>query len=135
MTRRILVTVVSFAWLIAVGSLQAHHSVAGAYALGKEAKIEGAFNSFRLVNPHSSLKLDVKNQDGSSTEWTFTGGSVNVLARYGIGKTGPNALSPGDTITVTFVPAFDGKSPVGLLRAITYPDGHTIEMRRNDDEQ
>jgi hypothetical protein len=135
MTKRILGFVVVLGTLIVTGSLQAHHSVAGAYALGKEAKIEGAFNSFRLVNPHSSLKLDVKNQDGSSTEWTFTGGSVNVLARYGIGKVGPNALSPGDTITVTFVPAFDGKSPVGLLRAITYPDGHTIEMRRNDDEQ
>ena len=88
MTKRILGSVVVFAWLITATSSHAHHSVAGAYALGKEAKIEGAFNSFRLVNP-----------------------------------------------TVTFVPAFDGKSPVGLLRAITYPDGHTIEMRRGDDDQ
>ena len=50
-----------------------------------------------LVNPHSSLKLDVKSNDGSTTEWTFTGGSVTVLANLRIGKEGPNALNPETT--------------------------------------
>jgi hypothetical protein len=120
---------------MASGSLQAHHSVAGAYDLTKEATISGAFSAFHLVNPHSSLKLDVKNKDGSTTEWTFTGGSVTVLARYRIGKEGENALSAGDTITVTYTPAYDGKTPVGILRAITFADGHTVQMRRLDDQQ
>jgi hypothetical protein len=97
--------------------------------LGKEAKVTGAFKAFRLVNPHSSLKLDVKNPDGSTTEWAITGGSVQALARLGIGKSGPNALHSGDEITVTCVPALDGKSPIGLLVAITYPDGHTVRFR------
>jgi uncharacterized protein DUF6152 len=118
---------------LAGASLQAHHSLAGAYALGKEAKVTGAFKAFRLVNPHSSLKLDVKNPDGSTTEWAFTGGSVTSLARLGIGKTGPNALHPGDEITVTCVPAADGKSPIGLLAAITYSDGHTVRFRSPDE--
>jgi hypothetical protein len=118
---------------LAAASLQAHHSLAGAYALGKEAKVTGAFKAFRLVNPHSSLKLDVKNPDGSTTEWAFTGGSVTGLARLGIGKDGPNALHPGDAITVTHVPAADGKSPIGLLVAITYPDGHTVRFRSPDE--
>ncbi len=96
--------------------------------------ITGAFSAFHLVNPHSSLKIDVKNTDGSDTEWTFTGGSVQVLARYRIGKEGENALEPGDDITVTYTPARDGKSPVGLLRAITFKDGHTVQMRRLDDQ-
>jgi hypothetical protein len=103
------------------------------YALGKEAKVTGAFKAFRLVNPHSSMKLDVKNPDGSTTEWSFVGGSVSALARLGIGKTGPNALHPGDEITVTCVPAADGKSPIGLLSAITYPDGHTVRFRSPDE--
>jgi len=119
--------------LIASASLQAHHSLAGAYTLGKEAKVTGTFKAFRLVNPHSSLKLDVKNPDGSTTEWAITGGSVQALARLGIGKTGPNALHPGDEITVTCVPALDGKSPIGLLVAITYPDGHTVRFRSPED--
>lgn len=114
-------------------SLQAHHSLAGAYALGKEAKITGTFTAFRLVNPHSSLKLEVKNPDGKVVEWAITGGSVTTLARLGVGKDGPNALHVGDEITVTYTPAADGKSPIGLLVAITYADGHTVRFRSPDE--
>jgi len=118
--------------LIASASLQAHHSLAGAYTLGKEAKVTGTFKAFRLVNPHSSLKLDVKNPDGTTTEWAVTGGSVTSIARFGL-KDGPNALRVGDEITVTMTPAADGKSPIGLLVAITYKDGHTVRFRSTEE--
>ena len=134
MSKQTLGFVVVGAWMIVSGSSQAHHSVAGAYDLGKEAKISGAFSAFHLVNPHSSLKIQVKSPDGANTEWTFTGGSVQMLARYHIGKEGENALDAGDTITVTYTPARDGHSPVGILRAITFADGHTLQMRRLDDQ-
>ena len=125
--------VVVCACLLVSASLSAHHSLAGVYALGKEAKITGAFKAFRLINPHSALKVDVKGTNGSTVEWNILGGSVQQLARLGIGKTGPNALKPGDEITVTIMPALDGKSPVGLLVAITYPDGHTVRFRSPDE--
>jgi hypothetical protein len=120
--------------LLASASVYAHHSLAGVYALGKEAKVTGAFKAFRLVNPHSSLRIDVKDTDGKIVEWAIVGGSVQQIARLGLGRTteGPNALHPGDEITVTIVPALDGKSPVGLLRAITYPDGHTVRFGSPD---
>ena len=120
--------------LIAGASLHAHHSLAGVYALGKEAKVTGAFKAFRLVNPHSSLRIEVKGKDGETVEWAIVGGSVQQIARLGLGRTneGPNALHPGDQITVTIVPALDGKSPVGLLRAITYADGHTVRFGSPD---
>ena len=118
--------------LVGSASLHAHHSLAGMYALGKEAKVSGLFKAFRLVNPHSSMKLDVKNADGSATEWSFVGGSVTSIARFGL-KEGPNALKVGDEITVTCTPAADGKSPVGLLVAITYKDGHTVRFRSPDE--
>jgi hypothetical protein len=120
-------------FLLASVSLSAHHSLAGMYALGKEAKVTGAFKAFRLVNPHSSLKVEVKGSDGQIVEWNFLGGSVQQLARLGIGKSGPNALKAGDEITVTCVPAADGKSPIGLLAAITYPDGHVVRFRSPDE--
>ena len=125
--------VVLCACLLATASVYAHHSLAGVYALGKEAKVTGAFKAFRLVNPHSSLRFDVKSPDGKTVEWAVVGGSVQQLARLGIGKTGPNALKVGDEITVTLTPALDGKSPVGLLVAITYPDGHTVRFRSPDE--
>jgi hypothetical protein len=100
--------------------------------LGKEAKVSGEFKAFRFVNPHSSMKLEVKNADGTATEWSFVGGSVTSIARFGL-KDGPNALHVGDPITVTCTPAADGKSPVGLLVAITYADGHTVRFRGVDE--
>ena len=121
------------ACLLASASLYAHHSLAGMYAIGKEAKITGAFKAFRLINPHSALKLDVKGGDGSIVEWNILGGSVQQLARLGIGKSGPNALKAGDEIVVTIMPALDGKSPIGLLVAITWPDGHTVRFRSPDE--
>ena len=135
MIKQVVANVFLGACVAASGAAMAHHSVAGAYDLSKEATITGQFEAFHLVNPHSSLKLNVKGGDGSMTEWTFTGGSVAVLARYRIGKEGPNALEPGDQITVTYTPARDGKSPVGLLREITFADGHTVQMRRLDDQE
>jgi hypothetical protein len=132
MTKSISRLVVLFAFIMASASVYAHHSLAGVYALGKESKVTGAFKAFRLVNPHSTMKIDVKNKDGSVTEWTFLGGSVGQIARLGL-KEGPNALKPGDEITVTIVPAIDGKSPVGLLSAITYADGHTVRFRSPDE--
>ena len=124
--------VVLCAALLAGASLQAHHSLAGMYALGKEAKVAGAFKAFRLVNPHSAMKFDVKNKDGSVTEWSVLGGSVQAISRLGL-KSGPNALKPGDEIVVTMVPAADGKSPIGLLVAITYADGHTVRFRSTEE--
>jgi hypothetical protein len=132
MTKSISRFLVLFAFIMASASVYAHHSLAGVYALGKESKVTGAFKAFRLVNPHSTMKIDVKNKDGSVTEWTFLGGSVGQIARLGL-KEGPNALKPGDEITVTIVPAIDGKSPVGLLSAITYADGHTVRFRSPDE--
>ncbi|HXD72394.1 MAG TPA: DUF6152 family protein [Vicinamibacterales bacterium] len=128
MTKWISGCVVLCGLMIAGASVQAHHSLAGVYALGKEAKVHGTFKSFKMVNPHSSMHIDVKNSDGSVTEWSFVGGSAGQIARLGL-KDGPNALRFGDEITVTCTPAADGKSPVGLLVAITYQDGHVVRFR------
>ena len=116
--------VVLCGWLLAGASLHAHHSLAGAYALGKEAKVTGSFTAFRFVNPHSSLKLDVRNPDGSTTEWVFTTGSATTLAERGIGKSS-NVLKPGDTITAKFIPARNG-NPLGFLKSVTLSDGRVI---------
>src|SRR5688572_7835208 len=132
MTTRISRFVVLSAFPLAGAAPDAQHSLAGVYDLGKEAKVTGAFKAFRLVNPHSTMKIDVKGKDGKTVEWTFLGGSVGQISRMGL-KEGPNALKPGDEITVTIVPAIDGKSPVGLLSAITYADGHTVRFRSPDE--
>src|SRR5262245_50089027 len=114
-------------WLMAGVSLQAHHSLAGVYDMKKEMEMSGSVEQIKFVNPHGSLSIAVKNQDGTTTEWVLTLGSATALAQRGIGKTGPNALHTGDKITVKFLPARDG-SPLGFLKTVIMPDGRVIQI-------
>ena len=114
-------------WLMASGSLQAHHSLAGVYDMKqKDAEVSGTLTKIQFVNPHGSLHLAVKNPDGSTTEWVFTTGSATTLAERGIGKNS-SVLKAGDTITAKFIPARNG-SPLGFLKSITTADGRVIQI-------
>ena len=112
---------------VSTGLLQAHHSLAGVYDMKAEKELQGEVAQIKFSNPHGSLSLDVKNADGSNTEWVLTLGSATALAQRGIGKTGPNALHQGDKITVKFLPAKDG-SPLGFLKTVIMPDGRVIQI-------
>ena len=128
MLKRALGSVALLGWLMAGAvSLQAHHSLAGVYDMKADKELSGTVASIKFSNPHGSLTLDVKNADGTSTQWVMTLGSATALAQRGIGKTGPNALHDGDKITVKFLPAKDG-SPLGFLKSVTMPDGRVIQI-------
>src|SRR5262245_29598820 len=73
--------VVLCGWMLTVGSLQAHHSLAGVYDMHKEAEVKGSVEKIQFVNPHGSLTLAVKNPDGTTTDWVFTLGSATSLAQ------------------------------------------------------
>src|SRR3984885_2816199 len=127
MMKRTSICVALCGWLIASGSLLAHHSLAASYDVKKEMELSGEVEQIKFTNPHGSLSLAVKNADGTTTEWVMTLGSATALAQRGIGKTGPNALHAGDNIKVMFLPAKDG-SPLGFLKTVTMPDGHLIQI-------
>ena len=110
---------------VAAGLAQAHHSLAGVYDMKNQKEVSGTVAKLQFTNPHGSLSVAVKNEDGSTTEWVLITGSATALAQRGIGKTGPNALHVGDAIKVKFLPAKDG-SPLGALRVVIYPDGREI---------
>jgi hypothetical protein len=113
--------------LMASGLLHAHHSLAGVYDMKAEKELAGTVDKLQFTNPHGSLSILVKNEDGTSTEWVMTLGSVSALAQRGVGKTGPNALHVGDAIKVKFLPAKDGH-PLGFLKTVTMPDGRVITI-------
>ena len=112
---------------VAAGLLQAHHSLAGVYDMKTDKELQGEVTQIKFSNPHGSLSVDVKNADGSKTEWVLTLGSATSLAQKGIGQIGPNALHQGDKITVKFLPAKDG-SPLGFLKTVIMPDGRVIQI-------
>ena len=125
MNTRALGSVVLFGCLMAAASVQAHHSTASVYDPGKEEVVKGTLAAIQFVNPHGTITVTVPNDDGSTTDWTFTTGSATALARQGITKVGPKALKIGEELTVTFTPARNG-SPLGGLKFIERADGEVL---------
>jgi hypothetical protein len=127
MTKRALGSVVLCSWLLAGGSLQAHHSLAGVYDIKQQGEVSGVLTKVAFTNPHGAMTLDVKNEDGSTTAWVMTTGSANTLANLGFGGSGPNTVKAGDAVTIAYFPARNGK-PLGFIRSITLPDQREIEL-------
>ena len=125
MITRALGYVVFFGCLMAGASVQAHHSTAGVYDPAKEGEVTGTLAKLQFVNPHGTITVTVKNDDGTTTDWVFSTGSATALANRGISKVGPNALKIGEELTVRFTPARNG-SPLGGLKEIERADGQIL---------
>jgi hypothetical protein len=130
MTKRFLAGVVVCGALLAVGPLQAHHSLAGVYDLNKTERATGIVEKFAFTNPHGALHIAIKNAQGEAKVWQLTTGSANVLANAGVSATGPNRVRQGDEVTVTFNPAINGAT-IGFLRSIVLRDQKEVEFVPN----
>jgi len=105
--------------LLTVGAqVQAHHAVASVYDLNKEIVLEGQLTKLNFRNPHSNLLLAVPNADGTSTEWTLTTASLQVLTRAGVDG---NSIKPGQSVKITALPARNG-NPAGFIRRLELSD-------------
>jgi hypothetical protein len=127
MIKRTLGCVVFAGWLMANGSVQAHHSLAGVYDIKSEGKVTGMLKKVAFTNPHGAMYLEVDNPDGTKTEWVLTTGSANTLQSLGFGKGGANTVKAGDQVTITYFAARNGK-PLGFIRSITLPDQREIQI-------
>ncbi|HYL36476.1 MAG TPA: DUF6152 family protein [Bryobacteraceae bacterium] len=100
----------------------AHHAFAAEFDAKRPVHFTGTVTKVELINPHSWIHIDVKNTDGTVTNWMFEAGSPNVLLRRGFNK---NTIAVGTEVVV------DGyQSKDGSLRAngrdITLPNGQKL---------
>ena len=82
--------------LISIPAL-AHHGDAGRYE-DATTTLSGTVVVLQLINPHSSIILDVKDENGQVVRWQAEVSSPNALARIGWTR---DTLKPGDQITVS----------------------------------
>ena len=83
----------------------AHHSFGAEYDFNKPVTLHGIVVKWEMINPHSYITLDVKNDDGSVTRWSVQAGAPSFLYRNGWRK---DSVKPGDELTITGYMAKDG---------------------------
>ena len=103
----------------------AHHSFA-IFDQSKVNHLTGTLKEFELVNPHAWLHVMITAPNGSSSEWSFEGGSVAQLVALGWSR---DAFRPGDKLDVGFRPMKDG-SRGGQLMSVKLPSGKMICSNR-----
>jgi hypothetical protein len=116
--------------MMSVAPLWAHHSFTAEFDDKKVVKLHGTVTKMEWVNPHAWIHVNVKNDDGTETEWMIEGNTPNGLLRRGFTK---HSLEPG---TEVFVEGYRAKS--GDFRAngssITFKDGKKLFLGSSRDE-
>ena len=102
--------------------LAAHHSFAAEFDDTKPVKVTGTITRVEWTNPHIWYFIDVKNPDGSVTNWAFSGGAPGQLMRRGITK---DLLKIGAEVIVEGFRAKDASNN-GFGSKVTFPDGRNV---------
>jgi hypothetical protein len=104
----------------------AHHALQSEFDITKPShRWTGTLRSVQWINPHSRFVIDVPDESGKVTTWTFETAAPNGLRRAGFAKRG--FFEPGKTYMVIGYPARDG-SPLAFVEQITLPDGRTVRI-------
>lgn len=102
---------------------RAHHAFAAEFDADKPIEVKGVVTKVRLVNPHSWLYLDVKNADGTITNWGVELAAPNALYSKGLAKTD---LKFGTEVQVKGYRAKNGGA-FGYAVTTTLPDGRSFQ--------
>ncbi len=108
--------------LLAAVPVWGHHAFAAEFDAKKPVKLQGKVTKMEWINPHAWIHLDVKNADGSTTNWMVEGGTPNTLLRRGFTK---DSLQAGTEIVVDGYQAKDGSNRANG-RDVTFPDGRKL---------
>ena len=103
-----------------------HHAIQSEFEINKPARHwKGTLKAVHWVNPHSQFLIDVADEAGKVTTWSFETAAPNGLRR--IGFSNRDFFQVGKTYSVIGYPARDG-SALAFVEQITLPDGRTIRI-------
>ena len=100
----------------------AHHAFAAEFDGNKPVKLKGTVTKMEWINPHAWIHVDVKNADGTVTNWMVECGSPNTLLRRGVTKA---SVTAGMEILVDGYQSKDGSSKANG-RDVTFTDGKKL---------
>lgn len=102
----------------------AHHSFSSEFDVARPVAVEGNITKLRIVNPHGWIYLDVKNPDGTTTNWGFEFGSPTTLDSKGLKRTD---LPIGSKIRIEGYRARN-TGPFGYAQSAELSDGRTFRV-------
>jgi hypothetical protein len=73
--------------ILSVRSGQAHHSFSAEFDVNQPITLHGTLTRMDWVNPHGWFYIDVKESDGTVTNWAIEAGGPNALLRRGLRRT------------------------------------------------
>ena len=87
MKTKIMFALLAVALLAAVQPAFAHHAFAAEYDSNKPVTLNGTLAKMEWVNPHGWIHVDVKQPDGTVTQWTVETSGPGQMNRRGLKKT------------------------------------------------
>jgi hypothetical protein len=99
----------------------AHHSAAATYLFSRQVTIKGVVAQLLYRNPHSFLKVDVKDSEGQVVRWSAEWGSVGELTTTRVTR---DSLKAGDQVEVTGNPGRNEREHVlRITKVVRASDG------------
>jgi len=120
-----MISLLACASLVVAAPVLAHHSFAGEYDSTQPVTLTGKVTKVEWTNPHARFYVDVKGDDGKTTNWNLELASPNVLKRQGWSST---SLKEGDVVTVEGSLARSG-AKMANARVVTLADGTRVFAR------
>lgn len=89
----------------------AHHSFQATFTSDAKIDVQGVVTSFSFRNPHIIVKLEVSNDDGSTTAWMAEGAAATLMRRAGWDR---DTLQPGNLVRIHGDSSHDGSPMVSI---------------------
>ena len=122
MKAKLALVIVGIGLTVAATPVAAHHSFAAEYDANRPVTLRGLVTRIEWTNPHARFSLDVKDDTGKVTNWSFELASPKVLTQCG--WTG-RSLHIGDQVTVEGAMARD-RSTMANARVVMLADGRRV---------
>lgn len=109
--------------IAASGRALAHHSFAATFDENKPVKLTGTVTKVEWTNPHIWFFIDVKNPDGTVTNWGLEMGSPTALLRAGWKR---DSMKPGEVVAVEARQARDGSNNANAQAVVLTSTGQRL---------
>jgi hypothetical protein len=113
-----------FSFLLLAIPAQAHHSFAAEFDASKLVAITGTLTKLEWSNPHIYFYVDVKENNGQVTTWTFEGSNTGPIKRAGTSRL-DFVNNFGKVVTVYACPA-KVTPHRGAAEHVKLPDGRIV---------